>query len=151
MSELYSYFAYGSNMSPAKLQDWSIEARFVSAACLHDWTLKMNKRGKDGFARANIEPAPGCYVCGVLYEVDADALRKLDDMEGLGRGYRAEFLPVRIADGAQYQAYTYIGIKLAEGLSVTMTYRDMILQGAAEHGLPADYCAWLERQLAGAV
>jgi gamma-glutamylcyclotransferase len=143
------YFAYGSNMWPPKLAQWGIQAVYVARACLGDWEFRMNKRGKDGFARANIEPRSGHQVWGVLYLVDADGIQKLDRMEGLGRGYRAELLPV-LAEAKSYQAYTYIGINLAEGLPITRAYSDMILQGAVHHQLAAEYCDWLRQQLAAA-
>lgn len=134
-------------MWPTKLTQWAVTANYVANAWLPEWRFRMNKRGKDGFARASIESAPGQRVWGVLYQVDADAMEKLDAMEGLGRGYRADFLPVQVGD-AVLSAYTYIGINLAEGLPVTDHYRNMILQGAQHYGLPVDYITWLQHQFA---
>lgn len=132
-------------MWPPKLSEWTVSADYVANACLRDWQFCMNKRGRDGFARASIAPVPGQRVWGVLYQVGAEALEKLDVMEGLGRGYRADFLPVEVGQSI-YQAYTYIGIKLAEGLPVTDRYRDMILHGARHYALPVDYITWLQHQ-----
>ncbi|NIP52149.1 MAG: gamma-glutamylcyclotransferase, partial [Phycisphaerae bacterium] len=58
----------------------------------------MNKRGKDGSAKANIESRQGEMVWGVVYGIAKSDIDRLDKYESLGRGYRADYLDVVTPD-----------------------------------------------------
>ena len=67
------YFAYGSNMNPARMAVRGMRYRQSLRAQLPGWQLAFNKRahGKEGIAYANIVKAEhsGAEVQGVLYQL----------------------------------------------------------------------------------
>jgi hypothetical protein len=137
------YFAYGSNMSSARLAARVPTAEVVGPARLEGWEIRFDKHGRDDTAKANIGPRPGQHLWGVLYRFPAGERTGLDAAEDLGRGYRADWLEVSTAKGARIVALTYVGIKLKTGLVVLDWYREHCLVGAREHALPDGYVAHL--------
>lgn len=138
------YYAYGSNMSAKKMTGWSMGAQFVSNARLDDWCISMDKKGKDGFARATIVNRLGEHVWGVVYKIPKANIERLDSYEGLGRGYQAEWVEVVTPEGRILKVYTYVGLNLKKGLLIHGWYRDYIIKGAQEHNLPKEYVTKLE-------
>ena len=67
------YFAYGSNMSRARLQERVPEARSLGRAQLPGFGLRWNKPGRDDSGKANIVPAEAEIVWGVLYDFPSSA------------------------------------------------------------------------------
>ncbi len=61
-------------------------------------------------------------------------------MEGVGAGYRVEEVEVQAADGT-VRAYTYVAEDdhIDPDLRPYGWYRDIVVAGAREHGLPEDY------------
>lgn len=90
------YFTYGSNMLDARLQARCPSARAIGAARLRGWTLRFDKRSKDGSGKATIEAStdPDAMVHGVLYEIEEHELDDLDRFEGHGKGYDRQILEV---------------------------------------------------------
>lgn len=68
------YFAYGMNLDPDNMAYFG--ARKVDRARLHDWKLVFH-----GFA--DIEPSPGDYVEGGVWEFPVDQLAAMDRREGI--------------------------------------------------------------------
>lgn len=62
--------------------------RFLGPAYLERFVLRWNKRSKDGSGKCSIEETGRReeFVWGVLYALDREEKRKLDDFEGLGPG-----------------------------------------------------------------
>jgi len=141
------YFAYGSNLSSLKMNKWSMNVEFVTTARLDNWQFAMNKKGKDGCCRANIEEKDDEHVWGVIYRIPEYKIEKLDEYEGLGKGYRADWLNVLGKNGESINAYVYIGKKLKNNLPVHKWYSDFIISGAREHKLPLEYVFKLENIL----
>src|SRR5690606_35721675 len=80
------YFAYGSNMSQARLSARIPSATKLIAAELMGFVLAFNKLGIDGSAKGNLLRTgdPIDSVWGVVYQIDATALPLLDSIEGDG-------------------------------------------------------------------
>lgn len=57
-------------------------------ARLENYELIFNKKSRGGSATANIRPAPGKTVRGVLYKVAESAFHNLDRFEGVPEHYR---------------------------------------------------------------
>ena len=134
-------FTFGSNMSSARLRERIAEAQSLGRAQLEGWRLRCNKSGMDGTAKANIEAEQGAVVWGVVYRIPAAALPELDVIEG---GY--ERITVEVLDdaGDKHSCHTYTSRRLTdEPLLPNAWYKQHILQGAAEHGLPSSYRAQL--------
>lgn len=103
------YFAYGSNMNPARMAARGMQYRASRPAFLAGWTLAFNKRahGRDGVAFANIVPGEA-GVEGVLYELrDAGEIARMDPFEGHPDRYRRECLPVTSL-GERIETWVYI-------------------------------------------
>ena len=135
------YFAYGSNLEWRRMRERVPSARKEAIAFLEHHRLACNKRGRDGSAKANLVRAPGDRVWGVLYRLEKAQLAVLDRFES---GYERVEVEVRTADGEAHRATTYRSDRITSDPTPFAWYREMILEGAREHGLPEDYLAILE-------
>jgi gamma-glutamylcyclotransferase len=108
-------------------------------ACLVNYELRFNKRVRGGTAGANVQPAPGKSVHGVLYKIEEGAFRNLDRYEGVPEHYRRIEVTVNPDGGQPVPAQVYIASKVEKGLRPAAHYLQAILDGAAEHNLPASY------------
>ena len=143
MSE--SIFAYGSNMCSARFRDYGVVPEALGqAALLHGYHLAFNKKSIDGSGKANVEPHNGGQVWGVIYFIPDEHLRDLD--RGEGSGYRRQRLQVQKVDGTIIEAWTYFA---SEPNTHTQLfpygwYKQFLIEGAREHGLPVRYVEQLE-------
>jgi gamma-glutamylcyclotransferase len=110
----------------------------LGPACIHGRRLECNKHGRDGSGKANLVETPGEMVWGVLYRLSSHQLDALDGFEG---GYTRAELEVHAAD-ATHRAWTYVSLRLTEDPRPFDWYKQLMLTGAREHGLPD---AWLAR------
>jgi hypothetical protein len=143
------YFAYGSNMATARLQERMPSAKPLGLAILSGHELRFHKRSKDNsakcdaFATGNDEDA----VVGVLFRFDPAERGTLDAAEGAGKGYDAAMVTVLNSQGRRRKVLTYLASPGAiDNTQKPYTwYKDHVLVGAREHNLPADYVAeWIE-------
>ncbi len=141
----FIYFAYGSNMSTARLRKRAPSCSPMGVATLPGYQLKFHKRSKDGSAKCDAFRTGNStdVLYGVLFEIANGDKPALDLVEGLGHGYTDEQITVSRADGSTCQAHAYIASPDAidESLHPTDEYRQHVLDGAREHGLPDDYTA----------
>ncbi|MEL7544161.1 MAG: gamma-glutamylcyclotransferase family protein, partial [Pseudomonadota bacterium] len=72
------YFAFGSNLHPAQMQERCPGARAVSIAQLADYAFSLTPRGG-----ANIVPRTGAIVWGVLWRCTPHHFATLDAYEGV--------------------------------------------------------------------
>ncbi len=147
------YFAYGSNMLRACMQDRAPSARFVTTARLNGHVLKFHKRSpNDGSGECDaVETGKATdTVCGVVYEIAESERARLDQAEGLGRGYLGRELCVEVP-GGHLRAYTHVAdpASVDGRLHPTASYRDLLVAGAQENGLPEDYLRFLRSCEAG--
>jgi len=145
------YFAYGSNMDPARQKARTESVRAPRRARLVDHRIAFNKLGRDGTAKANIFAEPGCVVWGVAYLCSTDAMVALDLAEGVHLAqYERTQTVIHPDEGPPLPAITYVALPecVRDGLRPTERYLDHILKGADQHRLPAEYVQAL-RTLAG--
>ena len=140
------YFAYGSNMNPARLVDGRLKEKGVEmgariAGRLEGWQLAFNKiaRTPPGAGAGNILVKPGGVVHGTLNQMPDAGLAVLDVWEGVASGhYERRLLPViRTDTGATVEAVAYVALMVGEGLRPTREYLGHFLAG--RDLLPADY------------
>jgi gamma-glutamylcyclotransferase len=140
------YFAYGSNMNPARLSDQRLKERAVQmgprvGGRLDGWRLVFNKiaRSPAGAAAGNIVKAKGETVHGTLNEMPEAGLEVLDIWEGVAGGHyeRRTVSVVRADTGETVDAVVYVALKVGEGLRPTRAYLGHLLAG--RDLLPADY------------
>ena len=140
MTELY--FAYGSNMSSARLRARIPDVQALGAARLRGYELVCNKRGKDGSGKANLLASPDAEAWGVLFSVAAVHWSTLDRHEW---GYERAACEVLDAAGSARSAQLYFALAPeASDLAPFDWYRDHCLVGAREHALPRHAIARIE-------
>jgi cation transport regulator ChaC len=147
------YFAYGSNMYAARLRYRAPSCRFLFTARLLRHLLCFHKRSSDGSGKCNAfaTAASKDSVFGVVYEISPAEKPALDRAEGLGSGYHDERLRVRTPNGQEVQVQTYIADRDAidDKLKPYSWYKDFVVKGAHEHGLPSEYIhSYIESVLA---
>ncbi len=138
-SRTVDYFAFGSNMSSARLLARIAEAKSLGRARLDGWRFVCNKRGLDGSAKANIMRRDGANVWGVVFRLPEAALETLDAIEG---GYDRTSVHV-VHNGERLAVSTYCSTRMIDDSVALDWYKRHILAGAEEHRLPADYIAFL--------
>lgn len=138
-------FAYGSNMSTARLRERCPSAKPLGIAELIGFDLRWHKRSVDGSGKCDIVAAstPEARVLGVLYEIASQEKPALDRAEGLGNGYGEIEVEV-ISEGSPVRAKAYQATTTQQDLKPYSWYRELVVAGAKEHGLPAAYIAQLE-------
>jgi len=146
------YFAYGSNMDPARMRDRIGRIPEAQGAELPGYVLRFNKRAQKhptiGFA--NVAPDPEGVVYGILYDIAEDDLSAIDHYEGATRGhYARESVEVFLADGSEIEAVAYIACPewIEDGLLPTGDYLNHLLAGAEY--LPPAYVDWLAEHEVG--
>lgn len=133
------YFAYGSNMSHQQMRERCPESRFLGMAKLdsHRFIFDGYSLTRGG-AVGNIIADGDAVVFGGLFEISENDLISLDICEGyVSKMYdRKEFFilqgDVRVEAIVYYRAGEKTG-------SPSQTYKDIVLLGAEDCGLPRDY------------
>ena len=146
------YFAYGSNMLTRRL---NARSRAPSAypcgiAEAPGFVVRFHKVGADGSGKCTLVATDGttAVAYGVLYDVADSDGAKLDRVEGVHTGgYLRRAVQLRRLAGGTTEAVTYVA---ADGhVDPTCVpfewYRDLVVAGATEHGLPAQYVEELTR------
>lgn len=153
------YFGYGSNMNLPHLEAWirngggdPMGITNPRHARLHDYGLRTNYRSaRHGAGAANIEPASGQVVEGVLMHVTPAVHELLRRKEGWPKIYAEVTVTVVVADdGAAVEALTYIVTDphlVSTDLPVTPEYAGYILAGAAAFNFPSAYQQFLHELL----
>lgn len=144
MADRLLYFAYGSNMLPARLLARCPSARLIGPARVRGYSLRFWKHGMDGSAKATLVEGPGTCA-GALFALDRADLPALDRAEGAGRGYdRHEGVRV-VHAGRQITASSYVAPRPRAGLRAFDWYLALVLAGARLHDLPATHQDALRR------
>src|ERR1041385_3239646 len=142
------YFAYGSNMSTARLKARAPSAARQGLAELRGHDLRFHKRGTDGSGKADafLTGRPEDVVWGVLFDLSEADLSAVDSAEGEGEHYERRPVDVRTESGSTVRPWTYLALekRIAPSLRPLPGYMDHVLRGGREHGLPAEYIRRLE-------
>ncbi len=144
------YFAYGSNMDPARLFETRMAEKGIRwgsrvAARLDGWRLAFDKPWAkyDGAGVANIRPDNRGIVHGTLNELGAGGLDVLDIHEGVAGGHYARRTVTVIAAQGRVEAITYVAsAPPVAGLKPHSSYLAHLLVG--RDLLPPSYLAALE-------
>ncbi len=134
------YFAYGSNMNQEQMSSRCRGSELGSLARLTGWRYFINGRGYAG-----IEESPSDHVLGCFWSLEDEHVASLDRYEGVkGNFYSKETLEVeKPEDGSKVSALVYLSVNREYGIP-TPRYQGVVVSGAREIGLPADYLTMLE-------
>lgn len=135
------YFSYGSNMSTPRIRSRVSSARIMTGVRLYRHRLKFHKRSRDNSGKCDAEFTnnENDIVHGVVFEIAVAEKPVLDSYEGLGIGYREQRVSVYTGEGDRLDAFTYLAINIDPELKPYEWYKEHVIRGAREHGLPADY------------
>ncbi|MGD2053545.1 MAG: gamma-glutamylcyclotransferase [Gammaproteobacteria bacterium] len=141
-----TYFAYGSNMSSLRLKARVPSSSVISTAVLHKHSLAFHKESFDGSSKCHIEytQLQEDIVHGVVYRIALSEKPYLDEIEGLGNGYEEKQVPVIMPSGDIVIAYTYYATHINTLLEPYHWYKEHVIRGALEHGLPGHYIDRIE-------
>lgn len=131
------YFAYGSNMDTDRIGARIDHVEVVGVGSVAGYDLRFNKRSVDGSGKANLVERVDGVVEGVLFEVNATQLVKLDGCE---KGYHRAPVAV-VINGATQNAITYIADaeQIDDSLAPTAEYLRFLTRGAEAFGLSEAY------------
>jgi cation transport regulator ChaC len=137
-------FFYGSYMNRGVLAEVGLAPAEWHAAKVSGFDIRIAPR-------ANLVPAPGAQVFGVLATATHVELERLyaHARDVLGERYLPEAVLAESLDGEQRPALCYIAHAMREQVA-ERAYVDRIVAPARELGFPEAYIARLERFRAGA-
>jgi len=136
------YFAFGSNLPLARLRERAPSASVLGAARLEGFRLCLDKRSSDGSGKLNLARDATRLVWGVVFQLAATEIAVLDGFEP---GYARIAVSVSLRGGGACETQTYLAEQREEGLRAAAWYKALILTGAREHALSADWIELLER------
>jgi gamma-glutamylcyclotransferase len=149
------YFAYGSNMNWRQIRERCPSVRFVGTALLPDHKLAFTRKSiKRGCGVADAVPERDKKIWGIVYDINALDIRKLDTAEGYWPGrlknsyFRRECMVLLDGDDQQSLAvFTYYGDPQPNPPLPNIEYKNLILSGARHWRLPAEYVQQLDEQI----
>ena len=135
------YFAYGSNMSLARLRARVPSAVRLGCCTLDGHDLRFHKTSNDGSGKCDAYFTANRVdsIYGALFKIDPADKPALDRVEGLGYGYDKKQVTVFTASGAAVSATTYVATAIDHSLGPYTWYLNHVAIGASETGLPAEY------------
>lgn len=141
------YFAYGSNMNPARVKDRCMEFSHFESGILSNYCLAFNKRSVKypGTASANIMQQANSQVEGVVYHLaDEQQITVMDPFEGYPDRYNRILVPIETRNGL-LDVWVYIAnpAYIQEGLKPAAWYLHHLL--AAKQFLSPGYLETLSR------
>ncbi|KAK0175171.1 hypothetical protein PV327_008944 [Microctonus hyperodae] len=147
----FLYFAYGSNLLAARIRISNPSAEFVDIGRLENYRLDFLGYSKiwDG-SPATIISTDNSHVWGVIWELSNEHLETLDRQEGVDKGiYLGFYVDVINETGTVYHCRVYQQTKnidnhvplseLPEDRRPSLTYLKIMVKGALECGIPANY------------
>ncbi|XP_048236367.1 gamma-glutamylcyclotransferase-like isoform X1 [Haliotis rufescens] len=147
MAKRFLYFAYGSNILGERILLNNPTAQFIHTARLNDYRLTfdapcdINKTLWAG-ALATIRSCPGSSVWGVIWQLDMADSDNLDRQE---KTYQRRTVTVTTPDGTTHTCRTYeLDGEYDIAHSPSPQYKDVIVRGARQSGLPQAYISQLE-------
>ena len=140
------YFAFGSNMSSVTLHDRGVDAKSAGAALLENHRLSFTLPSKRWTGRAaDIRPAPGGGVWGVLWELAEP--HALDPYELRYDRQEVDVLQFPSdRSSLSKRAFTYTvkpEHRAADEAPPADEYLSRMIEGAIDAGLPAYYTDFL--------
>jgi len=150
LKHLCRVFAYGSNLSV----EW-IEARvgpvvILASGRLDRHALRFHKSGRDGSGKADAFATDDAAdtVHGVVYEMSADAKRRLDRFEGLGVDYLEKEVAISTAGGSVNSSVYFAHPARVDPSAVPYDwYLRLVVDGARRHRLPEAYVERIAAQV----
>lgn len=138
---MLNYFAFGSNLASPRLLQRIPAASVYCVAKLGEHRLcwRKNDRGQSGKCDIDFTGEPDHLVYGVIYRMTHADKLELDVYEGTGFGYAHKTVEVVTLQGETIEAFTYYALDIDHQQQPFHWYKEHVLRGALEHGLPPHY------------
>lgn len=124
------YFAYGMNTNPKEMATRCPGARSLGRAQLINHSFRFAYH-------ADVELCEGSYVDGVLWNINEDNLKALDNLEGYPYYYNRVVATV-MHESRAYHALVYRMQPGQEIREPTLGYYNLVLEGYRAHNVPID-------------
>ena len=136
-----NYFAFGSNLSSARLLERIPEAAKHCVATLHQHRLCWHKKGQDLSGKCDIAFTgdPEDTVYGVVYRMTHAEGLELDAFEGAGIGYERREIQVTASHGENIEVFTYYALEIDQQRQPYPWYKEHVVRVALEHDFPSHY------------
>ena len=150
----FRYFAYGSNLSQARLHENCPSARLEAIARLPGYRLAFTRRSERwGGGVADIRLDPAAEARGIVWRIDAaegDALDRQEGVHATPPRYRRIEVAVTTEAGEVLDCLAYqVAEPQAGHIAPSAAYLETMLLGARAAGLPEAYIARIEAIAAG--
>uniref|UniRef100_A0A914H8M4 gamma-glutamylcyclotransferase n=1 Tax=Globodera rostochiensis TaxID=31243 RepID=A0A914H8M4_GLORO len=144
----FYYFAYGSNLLEERIQVQIKEAEFVAIGVLDNYELAFfDHYDRWHSAVATIEEKIGSSVWGCIWSVPNSFAQELDNQEYFFVQPRLSTIGhfnSQLTGSAPIECHTYQYSNPDRKQDLpSPQYKYVIVTGAEEHGLPAEYIEWL--------
>lgn len=135
------YFAYGSNMSVARLTKRVPSASPIESGLLYGHKLIFHKISKDDSGKCDTYETKNPLDCleGVLYRIDPAHRRLLDKIEMSAYGYQVKDVTIETGSDKGVLAFTYYATKIKKDLKPYHWYKHHVISGAEENDLSTEY------------
>lgn len=124
------YFAYGMNTNPREMALRCPQAVSMGHARLVNHSFRFSQH-------ADVEPCADSYVDGVLWEINEEHLKALDQLEGYP--YYYDRVVASVIHGAR--TYHVLVYRMQPGHEIsepTLGYYNLVTEGYRAHGVPTD-------------
>lgn len=149
MIEFQKYFAYGSNMHPARLEKRIGPCDIISVARLQRAELRFHKIGLDRSGKCDIvfQQNYSTEVWGVVYQISERQKSRLDQYESLGQGYQILNTEVLTQQNQTINVFTYQSMPhyVDPSLKPFDWYHELVMLGAQFHEFPLTYIDQLQQ------
>jgi len=128
-------------MSSKRLKDRVPSACYVTIATLFKHELRFHKKSKDGSSKCDAYEtgSDDHRIIGVVFEVSESEKPELDKKEGLRNGYEEKQVNLVTQSGENVEAITYYATNIDKTKKPYDWYKQHVINGAEEFGLPDDY------------
>ncbi|XP_075984084.1 gamma-glutamylcyclotransferase-like [Anticarsia gemmatalis] len=155
--DTFLYFAYSANLLTFRVKMFNPTAEFVSIARLDNYRLDFIKYSKFwGGPTATIVPTANAHTWGVIWRLHKDDKISLDDQKGVDiKTFFVKFVTVHTPHMGDFICRSYMKkvypLPRGDNDSIPVerwpsrTYKEVLIMGARQHGLPEHYIKFLRR------
>ena len=142
------YFSYGSNMLLSRFRERTPSAKLLTTGILFEHKLMFHKSSYDGSGKCDAYQTDNDYdyLYGVIYEIPKSEKQELDIAEGLGVGYEEKNVSIYVESKKTIiEAITYYATEIESSLNPYRWYKEYVLHGAIENGMPDEYIDFIRK------
>lgn len=134
------YFAYGTLLDSQYMRKFCPSAEPVGVMTLDGYEMGFATCSDPSRAGCTLHPKAGAKTLGVLYDLSADDMAKLEQISGLPEGlWASKPVSVRDKSGTTTQTVTFVVPNSSGPSTPSDDYVAPIYRGVEEFSFPEDY------------